>query len=113
MKKSTFGLNQPVAIGLAYILTPISSIIFLINEKEDKQLRFHAMQSLIIGIAALAIQVIAGIVGIVPLLGGIIGWVLHSIGGLVWLASFILAIMAFTGSYHRLPIIADIADSKI
>jgi len=40
--KSQSGLEPNVAAALSYVLGAISGIIFLLIEKEDKFVRFHA-----------------------------------------------------------------------
>ena len=41
------GLPENVAGALAYVLGPVTGVLFLVLEKKSKFVRFHAMQSLI------------------------------------------------------------------
>lgn|SRR5699024_1358722 len=45
--KTAIGLEENIAGLLCYLFTFVSGIIFLLIEKENKFVRFHAMQSLI------------------------------------------------------------------
>jgi uncharacterized membrane protein len=45
--KSGTGLNKNVAGALAYVLGPVTGVVFLILEK-DPFVRFHAVQSIVI-----------------------------------------------------------------
>ena len=46
MEKATFGLDENIASALTYVLTFLTGIIFILVEKENKTVRFHAMQSI-------------------------------------------------------------------
>ncbi|MCL5090542.1 MAG: hypothetical protein M1514_00885 [Patescibacteria group bacterium] len=45
-KKSTFGLDKNMAAAATYLLGWLTGIIFFIVEKDDKDIRFHALQSI-------------------------------------------------------------------
>jgi uncharacterized membrane protein len=104
------GLSQNVAAGLSYILGIIPLIgwipglIFFLLEKQNRFVRFHAMQAILFfgGIAILSI-----IIGLLP-------FGLSHLNFLVGLISFVgwivLMIMGFQGKYFKLPIIGDYAE---
>lgn len=70
--KSSTGLKKETAGALAYVLGPITGVIFLILEK-DAFVRFHAMQSIVVFVGLFAIQWILGLsivlLFLVPLVG--------------------------------------------
>lgn len=109
MRRTTFGLNDNVAIGLIYLFSWISGLIFLLNEPQDREIRFHAMQSICYGVVVWAVSVLVWFIGGVPL----VGWVLRLLSSGLGLASIIISIMAFTGKYVRIPFIAEFAETKI
>ena len=99
----TTGLAPNVAGALAYVLGPITGVLFLVLEKENRFVRFHAAQSITTGLLLVAISitlvkalrskpefafvpVIGWIVGLLLALGlgfgGFVLWVL-----LIWRAS--------------------------
>lgn len=107
MKNSTFGLDKNLACALCY-LTFIAGIVFLVSEKDDKEVRFHALQSLIGGIALGIIQSILTIVlGGIPFIGGLI----ISLLSLANLAFYvILAVFTYQGKTIKLPVVGDLAE---
>ncbi|MFC1909399.1 DUF4870 domain-containing protein [Chloroflexota bacterium] len=48
MEKTSTGLPENVAGLLCYVLWWVSGIVFLIIESENKWIRFHAFQSIIV-----------------------------------------------------------------
>jgi uncharacterized membrane protein len=78
---STTGLKKETAGALAYVLGPITGVIFLVLEK-DAFVRYHAMQSIVFSVAVFALNTLLGITVIlaplVPLLvlGEFILWLL-------------------------------------
>lgn len=67
------GLKKETSAALAYVLGPITGVIFLILEKDDPFVRFHALQSIVVFVGLFAIQWILGItiilLPLVPLVG--------------------------------------------
>jgi len=47
MAKSSMNLEENVAGALCYVIVWITGIIFFFLEKENKTVRFHAMQSIL------------------------------------------------------------------
>ncbi|MBL4801343.1 MAG: DUF4870 domain-containing protein [Emcibacter sp.] len=103
MSKTSTGLEKNVAAGLCYVFGWISGLIFLLIEKEDEDIRFHAMQSIVVfaGLNLLQIMLTISLIGI-PLLT-IIGLV----GFILWI---LLVIKGFQGEKYKLPIAGDIAE---
>jgi len=103
MSKTSTGLEKNTAAGLCYVLGWLSGLIFFLIEKEDQDIRFHAMQSLVVfgGLNIVQIVLSISLVGIplIPLIG---------IAGLVlWI---FLMIKGFQGEKYKLPIVGDIAE---
>lgn len=76
--KSSTGLNKNAAGALAYVLGPVTGVIFLVIEK-DAYVRFHAMQSIVVFIGLFMLQFLLGLtVFLLPLvpLVGIVSFVL-------------------------------------
>ena len=51
--KSSTGLDENVAALLSYIFGWLSGLIFFLMEKDSRLVRFHAMQSILLNVAAL------------------------------------------------------------
>lgn len=115
--KSIFGLEENVAAALSYVAGPISGIGALVLERENKFVRFHAMQSTLWFTFLLVVGWVINIVTNVPLLGRIVGIFLTpilSIGTVLWVVSAIfLVIKAVSGDKFKLPVIGDVVWSQI
>ena len=66
MEKATFGLDENIASALTYVLGFLTGIIFFLMEKENKTVRFHAMQSII---TFLGLTIVYCYPSIIPFLG--------------------------------------------
>ncbi len=117
-KKTSTGLEPNLAALLSYILGIVTGIVFYLIERENKYVRFHAMQSILFFGAYVIIYIILTILlqvlGFIPVLGLIfriligIAFAVLALGALViWI---ILMIKAYTGERYKLPIIGDIAE---
>jgi uncharacterized membrane protein len=98
------GLSDTAAGALAYV-TIIPAIIFLLVEPYNKNsfVRFHAWQCIFLGIAAIAVQIILGIIPV-------IGWFILPFASLGILIVWIIAFMkALKGERYELPIIGKFA----
>jgi uncharacterized membrane protein len=122
--KSAIGLDGNLAAALGYPIGIIALISFFM-EKENKFVRFHAIQSLLFGIGAYVCLVILMIVfGIIGAILANINWILGAIFGLLWfvvlflfLGVFIVliyaAVKAYGGNMIKLPIVGNIAEGMV
>jgi len=101
VKKSGTGLSKETAGALAYLLGPITGVIFLIIEK-DPFVKFHAMQSVVVfgGLLILDILLIFTIIllTLTPIIG-IISFIL-------WL---LLMYKAWQGEEWEVPFVGKYA----
>ncbi|MDB5923010.1 MAG: hypothetical protein JWN13_1946 [Betaproteobacteria bacterium] len=105
--KTSTGMNQNVAGLLCYLVGWITGLIFFLIEKDNKFVRFHAMQSIITfgGLTMLFM-----LLGFIPFLG----WLLFPILGIVQLVLWILLMVkAYQGELFKLPVIGDLAEKNI
>src|SRR6185503_11223777 len=129
------GLDPKIAAALSYIW--IVGLIFYFIEKENKFVRFHAMQSILFGIAnsviMMVLAIIATILTVVFTIGaaaasaagssgaGAIGglfvwliWLLFWVVAMVFLVGLILAaVKAYQGKKFKLPIIGNMAEKIV
>jgi len=108
------GLTPNVAGALSYFLGPITGVIFVLLDKNDRFVRFHAFQSILLSGAWIAFDIVSIILGQIPLLGllavlfGLLLSVVLGLGGLVlWVA---LMVMAYQGKSPKLPVIGVMAE---
>jgi uncharacterized membrane protein len=104
---SDTGLDSNMAGALAYVLGLFSGIIFLLYEKKDDYVRFHAMQSLLLfsGIAV-AYLIVSGI----PVLGAILAGPFLVLVVATWA---VLMVLAFLGHRYKLPYVGDLAERQL
>jgi uncharacterized membrane protein len=127
--KSALGLDGNLAAALGYPIG-IIAIISLIIEKENRFVRFHALQSVLLIVLWIIVVIVLVIVNIV--LGVIVGVAASAagnagglIGGILWLISLVIwmvlplvflavlilaAVKAYGGNYFKMPIIGNMAE---
>lgn len=64
--KTALGIDENIEGLLCYVLGFITGILFLVLEKDNKFVRFHAMQSIV---TFLAFFVVSMVIGFIPILG--------------------------------------------
>jgi uncharacterized membrane protein len=118
--KTSLGLDANLGAMLCYIgnivccVGVILSIVFLVTEKENRFVKFHAFQSLLLCgvcvILLIVVEILGVILGMVHL--GILATGLWFILVLIFLALWLLAgIKAYSGQWYKLPGIGDLAFS--
>lgn len=104
MEKTSTGLAENVAGLLCYVLGWISGLVFLLIEQENKFVRFHAMQSIIV----FGILTAAGLIlGWIPIIGLFFYWVISVIGLILWI---VLMVKAYQGTKFKLPWAGNLAE---
>ena len=115
------GLQPNVAAGVAALFPLVGGLIFLVLEKKNAFVRFHAMQSVFLGgaifAASIAVQILVWIFLHVPLIGwllalllGIGFWVI-SLG---WFVVYVIAVVkAFSNKEWEIPILGPLARKQL
>ncbi|MBW2275968.1 MAG: hypothetical protein JRF63_00670 [Deltaproteobacteria bacterium] len=106
----SIGLEQGVAVLLSYLLGFVGGIVFYIIEKQNKLVRFSAMQSIMLSALWFALMLILSILSSAPVVG-IAFTILNYLLGVGLVA--LLVVMIVQGFQNRrvvLPIIGDLAD---
>ncbi len=111
------GLAPNIASLLCYICMPITSIIFLIIEKENQDVRFHAWQGTAFGVGyiilIIALELLAAILGaIASVLGIIVGFFVPIVGLAAFVVWIVCLIKAYQGERWRIPVVGDFAAKK-
>lgn len=107
---TTMNMDPNVAGGLSYILGWITGLIFFLVEKQNRFVRFNAMQSILLSVAVAIAYVVVGIVGVIPIIGLITLLLTPLIGIAAFVLWLICLINAFQGKYFKLPLIGDYAE---
>lgn len=115
---TTTGMDPKIAGVLCYLFGWISGLIFYLIEREDKTIRFHAMQSILLNAAVLIIwlvlTVVLGILALIPgvnILAAIIAIPAYLI---LWVGTVVIWIVLMVRAYQeemwKLPVIGDISE---
>jgi len=106
------GMQPNVEAGLSYVLTWVTGLVFFFVEKQNRFVRFHAMQSILFFGGITVLQIVLNVIGSfgVPFLGLIIGLVGLLLGIVELVGYIVLLINAFQGKYFKLPIVGDYAE---
>ena len=104
MEKTASGLKENIAGLLCYVLFWVSGLIFYLIETDNKFVRFHAVQSIIV-------------FGFLNIVGIVFGWMYYIgmvVGPIVGLLSFVLWVVlmvkAYQGIMYKLPVVGDLAE---
>jgi uncharacterized membrane protein len=120
-ERSSTGLDANIAAALSYFFGLISGAVFFAIENESRFVKFHAMQSMLVSVAAIVVYIAYMVVFMVlwrlPLIGwiaglfGTLGWALLALGFLgLWLFCMV---KAFQGERFKLPYIGEVAEKQV
>lgn len=106
------GPPENVAGALSYLLGPVTGIAFLLLEKENRFVRFHAMQATLTGIVFfivnVALTIFDAILSRIPFVGWLFSLGVALVVGLatlvLWLA---LMYRAYQGDEWELPVLGE------
>jgi uncharacterized membrane protein len=101
-------MDANIAAALSYLVGFVTGVIFLLVEKENKFVRFHAMQSTILFAGIVVIDIL---LQLVPILGALVViFVVIPASAILWL---LLMFKAYQGEEFRLPLVGDVAAERM
>lgn len=103
----TTSQNRNLMAALSYLFGFITGIIFLLIEKKDDFVRFHAMQSTI---AFGGLFVFYLFMSFIPIIGWLIALLFWPVCLVAWV---ILMVKAYQGARFKLPFIGNIAEEQM
>jgi uncharacterized membrane protein len=112
---SSIGMDPKISAGLGYLIG-ILGIIFFFMEKQNRFVRFHCAQVILLDIAAVVLWVVYFVLIIVAAAAGsgtlfTLFECVFGLGGLALFVGWLVGmIQAFSGKYFKLPIIGNIAE---
>ena len=107
-EKTSTGLEANLAAALSYLVGFVTGIIFLLIEKENRFVRFHAMQSTLLFAGIVAIDIL---LQIVPILGAlVVVFVVIPLSAVLWL---LLMFKAYQGEEFKLPLVGPMAADRV
>ncbi len=105
--KTSTGIQQNTAGLLCYLGWWITGIIFFVIEKENKVVRFHAVQSIIVfGLISVVLIVLSPIGAFVPFFGVII-YIIDIFAFILWI---VMMVMTVQGKMTKLPWAGKLAE---
>lgn len=104
-----------ILLPVVGVLVPL--IIFFVK-KEDKFVRFHALQTIAYWVALfvifVALTIISGVIALASAgIGGILAFCQLPLGLVFFLYTFYLAYMAFQGKMYYIPVIGNFVEKYI
>ncbi|OPX28171.1 MAG: hypothetical protein B1H08_06470 [Candidatus Omnitrophica bacterium 4484_171] len=104
--KTGLGLDENVEGLLCYVFGWVSGLVFILIEKDNKFVRFHAFQSFI---TFLSIMVVSFILGFIPIIGWLAAVLLFIVSVIVWIMGMV---KAYQGKKFKIPIAGDLAEKN-
>lgn len=84
-------------------------LVPMLAAPNSKFARFHANQGIVAFVISVAVAVISWLVSLIPLLGGILSWIVGTLGTLTTVSLMVLGIInAATGRAKELPLVGNI-----
>jgi uncharacterized membrane protein len=104
------GLAPNVAAALSYLLGVITGVIFFVLDKDNRFVRFHAMQSILVSALFIVLSILLGILASVPVLGWILALFAYPLLGIVgFICWLLLMYKAFNGQEWEFPVLGKYA----
>ncbi len=102
--KTSSGLDENIAALISYIGGFVTGIIFFFLEKDNKFIRFHALQSTILTVAWLIIKYV---LGHIPFIGWLLVFLVNGLTLALWI---VCMVKAYQKQTFKIPVIGDLAD---
>jgi uncharacterized membrane protein len=107
-ERTSTGLDANLAAALSYLVGFVTGIIFLLVEKENKFVRFHAMQSTLVFLGIVAVDIL---LQLIPFIGALVVlFVVIPVSAFLWL---FLMFRAYQGDEFKLPLVGQMAADRI
>ncbi|HZO73881.1 MAG TPA: hypothetical protein VFB60_16885 [Ktedonobacteraceae bacterium] len=102
---------------LSYLFWGISGLVFLVLERKNRFVRFHAAQSFIFLGSAMVVYIVFRLITIIPFIGFLLSPIISCLtfvifipAALIWL---FLMLQAYRGAKTKLPIVGDYAEALV
>ena len=107
-ERTSTGLAANVAAAASYFLGFVTGLVFLLTERDNRFVRFHAMQSTLLFLGIVVLDVL---LQLVPILGALIViFVVIPASATLWL---ILMFKAYQGEEFSLPVVGRLAAERV
>ena len=104
---TSLGLDPRLASALCYALFWVSGLIILFIEKQNREVRYHALQSVIFfG----GLSILIWFVGLLPLIGFLLTPFLYFVLFAAWIG---LMVTAYINYQVKIPVVSDLASQYV
>ena len=114
---TSMGMDANVAAGLSYLFSIVGGLIFYFGEKQNRFVRFHAMQSILFNafwivlfVVFFTVQSILYATVILAPLALVLTCLTFLLPLAILALWIVLMVYAFQGKYFKLPVIGDYAE---
>lgn len=112
LNRTILGIDENIEAALSYFLGFLTGFLLLILEKENKFVKFHAIQSIAVFVPLFVIGMFLSVMSSISY----VGWMFQILTMLLWTAELLLWIFlmfkAYNGERFKLPIAGDIAEKN-
>ncbi|MFP3974803.1 MAG: DUF4870 domain-containing protein [Dehalococcoidia bacterium] len=98
---------------LCYVLGWITGLIFILIEKEDQFVRFHAVQSIMVFGGLTILSIVLSVLEVIPYIGVLFMVIQILVGIAAFILWVFLMIKAYQGSRYKLPFTGERAERYI
>ena len=110
-QKTSMGMEQNVAGLLCYLVGWVTGLVFFLMEKENRFVRFHAMQSIVVsGALTILGLVLSPILVVAPLVAVLIWPVFYVLVVVLWV---VLMLKAYRNEMFKVPWAGNFAEKHI
>src|SRR3990167_4209084 len=106
--------NRNLVAALSYLVGFVTGIVILLVEKDDKYIRFHAMQSTLLFVGLLIINILVDIIlkpiDFLGFLSTVINTSITIAGIIVWVISMY---KAYNGEVYKWPYVGKLAEKNV
>ena len=106
-KATSIGLEQNIAGALCYLFGFITGIIFLLIEKENHFVKYHAIQSIVVWVILFILSIV---LSVLPIIGWAIGLLITPLYLVLW---GYMMWKAYQNTWFKLSISGDIAEKQL
>lgn len=117
--KTSTGVEANVAALLSYVAGWITGLIFFLIEKDNKFVRFHALQSILVFGGLTVVFIVLSIISAIFMAVRLYFFfpLFQALYALIWLLGLvvwiILMVKAYQGEFFKLPVVGDIAEKNL
>ena len=108
--RTSTGLDPKLSGVLAYLFWIVGGILFLVTEKENQLVRFHAAQSVVFSAVGIVVWIVLTVLTNIPVLG-LLFWIVSIVFWLLMLVVWLfLMYKAYQLERYKLPVLGDYAE---